>query len=53
MASKKPTVLLNHYLKQLRLPTILREYQTTAQTCAKENQDHITYLLQLVERETF
>ncbi len=53
MASKKPTVLLNHYLKQLRLPTILREYKITAQTCAKENQDHITYLLQLVERETF
>lgn len=53
MASKRPTVLLNHYLKQLRLPTILREYQTTAHACAKENKDHISYLLQLVERETF
>lgn len=53
MASKRPTVLLDHYLKQLRLPTMLREYQTTAQTCAKENKDHISYLLQLVERETF
>ena len=53
MATKKPTLLLNHYLKQLRLPTMLREYQTTAQTCSKDNKDHITYLLQLVERETF
>ena len=53
MATKRPTLLLNHYLKQLRLPTMLREYQTTAQTCAKENKDHISYLLQLVERETF
>lgn len=53
MASKKPTVLLDHYLKQLRMPTMLREYQTTAQACAKENQNHITFLLRLVERETF
>ncbi len=53
MATKKPTLLLNHYLKQLRLPTMLREYQTTAQTCAKDNKDHIGFLLQLVERETF
>jgi DNA replication protein DnaC len=53
MAPKRPTLLLNHYLKQLRLPTMLREYQTTAQTCAKDNKDHIAYLLQLVERETF
>ncbi len=53
MASKRPTVLLNHYLKQLRLPTILREYQTAAQTCAKDNKDHIEFLLQLVEREIF
>ncbi|MDQ7020081.1 MAG: IS21-like element helper ATPase IstB [Robiginitomaculum sp.] len=53
MATKKPTLLLNHYLKQLRLPTILREYQATAQTCAKDNKDHIAFLLQLVERETF
>ena len=53
MAPKRPGVLLNHYLKQLRLPTMLREYQTTAQTCAKENKDHIEFLLQLVEREIF
>ncbi len=52
MASKKPTVLLDHYLKQLRMPTILREYQATAQACAKDNQDHIAFLLRLVEHET-
>ena len=50
MARKRPTLLLDHYLKQLRLPTIQREYTTMAQICAKENQDHITYLLHLVER---
>ena len=32
---------------------MLREYQTTAQACAKDNQDHIAYLLRLVECETF
>ena len=53
MASKRPTLLLDHYLKQLRLPTMLREYKTTAQACAKDNKDHIAYLLHLVERETF
>jgi DNA replication protein DnaC len=53
MASKKPTVLLDHYLKQLRMPTMLREYQPTAQACAKENKNNIDFLLRLVERETF
>ena len=53
MPAKRPTLLLNHYLKQLRLPTMLREYKTTAHACAQENKDHIAFLLQLVERETF
>ena len=53
MASKRPTVLLEHYLKQLRLPTVLREYKTTAQSCAKDNKDHIVFLLQLIEHECF
>ena len=30
----KSTVLLEHYLKQLRLPTILREYASVAAACA-------------------
>ena len=46
-----PTVLLDHHLKQLKLPTILREYAAIASVCARERQDHIVYLLKLVERE--
>jgi DNA replication protein DnaC len=46
-----PTVLLDHHLKQLKLPTILREYAAIASVCARERQDHIAYLLKLVERE--
>ena len=46
-----PQVLLAHHLKQLRLPTILREYDTVAQACASEGVDHPRYLLRLVELE--
>ena len=46
-----PTVLLDHHLKQLKLPTILREYAAIASVCVRERQDHIAYLLKLVERE--
>jgi DNA replication protein DnaC len=51
MSQKRPTVLLEHYLKQLKLPTMLREYQAMAATCAKEDQDHTAFLLRLAERE--
>lgn len=51
MDSTKPTVLLDHYLKQLRLPTFHREYDSVAAACAKENVDHRGYLLRLTERE--
>ena len=51
MAAKRPTVLLDHYLKQLKLPTVLREYKAVAATCAKEGEDHIAFLLRLTERE--
>jgi DNA replication protein DnaC len=44
-------VLLAHHLKQLRLPTILREYDKVAQACASEGVDHPRYLLRLVELE--
>jgi DNA replication protein DnaC len=50
-AEGKSTVLLEHYLKQLRLPTILREYASVAAACAKDRCDLPTYLLRLVERE--
>lgn len=51
MGAKEPTVLLEHYLKQLKLPTILREYRAIASACAKDGGDHITYLQRLCERE--
>ena len=51
MATQVPTVLLDHYLKQLKLPTMLREYASVAAACAQEAQDHIAFLLRLTERE--
>ena len=47
----KPTVLLEHHLKQLKLPTMLRDYVSVAATCMKERCDYSTYLLRLSERE--
>lgn len=47
----KSTVLLKHHLKQLKLPTMESECEQTALRCAKENVDHLGYLLQLAERE--
>jgi DNA replication protein DnaC len=46
-----PQVLLAHHLKQLRLPTMLREYDKVARACASEGVDHPRYLLRLVELE--
>jgi DNA replication protein DnaC len=47
----KPTVLLEYYLKKLRLPTMLREYASMAAVCQKDRTDFPTYLLRLAERE--
>ena len=47
----KPTVLLEFYLKKLRLPTILREYTSLAVVCREDRSDFPTYLLRLIERE--
>jgi hypothetical protein len=46
-----PAVLLGHHLKQLKLPTILREYEKVARECARDGIDHPGYLLRLVELE--
>jgi DNA replication protein DnaC len=46
-----PQVLLDHYLKTLRLPTFLREYDKVAQLCAAEGVDYPRYLLRLSEQE--
>ncbi len=46
-----PRVLLEHYLKQLRLPTVLREFPKLAEQCAKESATFEQFLLRLVEQE--
>jgi DNA replication protein DnaC len=51
MSQTKPAVLLEHYLKQLKLPTILREHAKMATVCQQEQADYRTYLLRLVEAE--
>ena len=49
--SERSTVLLEHHLKELKLPTFLREYGKVAGQCAAEGVDHPGYLLRLSERE--
>ena len=46
-----PRVLLEHYLKQLRLPTMLREFPKLAAQCAKQGTTFEQFLLRLVEQE--
>jgi hypothetical protein len=46
-----PQVLLEHHLKALRLPTMLREYDKLARTCAVEKANFPNYLLRLTELE--
>jgi DNA replication protein DnaC len=46
-----PGLLIAHYLKQLRLPTVLREYDKIARECARDGIDHVRYLLRLLELE--
>jgi DNA replication protein DnaC len=43
--------LLEHHLKALRLPTILREYDKVAQQCAAEDIDYPRFLLRITELE--
>jgi DNA replication protein DnaC len=47
----KAALLLEHHLKALKLPTVLREYAAVAESCAKERVDYPGYLLRLAERE--
>ena len=49
--SDRSTLLLEHHLKELRLPTFLREYDKMAAQCAAEGVDHPDYLLRLSELE--
>ena len=47
----KSTVLLKHHLKALKMPAMHDECEKTAARCAKENVDHLGFLLQLSEQE--
>ena len=49
--SNRSTLLLEHHLKELKLPSFLREYGKMAARCAAENMDHPEYLLRLAELE--
>lgn len=49
--SGTPQVLLAHHLKQLKLPTVLREYDKVARECARDGVNHPRYLLRLIELE--
>ena len=46
-----PRYFKEHYLKQLKLPTVLREYAKLADVCQAERADYQTFLLRLAERE--
>ena len=46
-----PQLLLEHHLKGLRLPTMLREYDRVARQCAVEDVDYPRYLLRMTELE--
>jgi DNA replication protein DnaC len=50
-AEAKSTVLLKHHLKALKLPTMHAECEAAAARCARENVDHLGFLLRLCERE--
>jgi DNA replication protein DnaC len=47
----KSLVLLRHHLKVLRLPTVGAEAEKVAAQAARDNVDHLSYLLQLCELE--
>ena len=47
----RSTLLLEHHLKELKLPSFLREYGKMAAQCAAEGVDHPKYLFRLAELE--
>jgi DNA replication protein DnaC len=47
----RSAVLLKHHLKALKMPTMHGECEKVAARCAKENVDHLGFLLQLCELE--
>src|ERR1035438_10873301 len=51
MSAEASTLLLEHHLKVLKLPTFVRDYKSVAAVCAQERCDYPTFLLRLAERE--
>jgi DNA replication protein DnaC len=51
MSTPKNTLLLEHHLKKLKLPTMLREYEKMAHLCQTERSDYPQFLLKLAEME--
>ena len=49
--AQTPQVLLEHYLKRLKLPSMLKGYKSIAELCAQERADYTTFLLRLAEWE--
>jgi DNA replication protein DnaC len=49
--TQAPQILLDHRLKSLRLPTVLREYGKLARQAAVEGLDHVQFLARLIELE--
>lgn len=47
----RPQVLLEHYLKELKLTAMLRDYQSVSAECLKKKTSHMQYLRLLCERE--
>lgn len=49
--TEAPQILLEHRLKSLKLPTVLREYGKLARQSAAEGLDHVQFLARLIELE--
>ncbi|SLN74897.1 IS21-like element helper ATPase IstB [Roseisalinus antarcticus] len=49
--TEAPQILLDHRLKSLRLPSVLREYGKLARQAAAEGLDHVQFLARLIELE--
>jgi len=49
--TQTPNLLLEHHLKRLKLPSMLKQYKAIGQLCAQERADYTTFLLRLAERE--
>jgi DNA replication protein DnaC len=51
VSKESSTLLLEHHLKVLKLPTFQRDYASVGAVCSQERADYPTYLLRLAERE--